>query len=766
LVRENRRRGRDQPEFEIGDTGMFNDGRYFDVYAEYAKADDNDILIRLTVCNRAGQEAFLNLLPTLWFRNTWIWGCQHEDCTSKPSIEAVRVSTLLAQHETLGRFLLAIGPDPAGHTPHVLFCDNETNVQRLFGAPNLTPFPKDALHEYVLKGNTAAVNGEMQGTKAAPHYHLQIPAHGQVQLRLRLYPEADAGPIGEPLAGAFDEVFRRRSAEADAFYQQVIPAGLGPQARAIARQAYAGLLWNKQFYYYAVQDWLQGDPNMPPPPAQRWHGRNSGWLDLFNRDVLSMPDKWEYPWYASWDTAFHMISFARLDPQYAKKQLILFLREWYMHPSGQVPAYEFEFSDVNPPVHAWACWRVYKMTGARGQRDTDFLASAFQKLLMDFTWWVNRKDPAGRNVFAGGFLGLDNIGLFDRSKPLPSGDYLQAADATAWMAFYCGTMLSMALELAPRDRAYEDMASKFFEHFVTIASAINTLGGTGLWDETDGFFYDRIQCGTEIWPLRVRSLVGLLPLIAVETISQKAIGQFPGFKKRMQWFLKNRGELAKFISYMECRNPESEDRLYLLALPSLERLKRVLRYLFDENEFLSPFGIRSLSKYYQDHPVSLWMGGMEHRIEYWPGVSRGGFFGGNSNWRGPIWFPVNYLLIEALQRYDHYYGPSLQVEFPTGSGHLKTLGQIACDLSRRLTRLFLPDESAPRPMQQAEPGSQPASSNPQSAIPNPQSDAPILFHEYFDAETGAGLGASHQTGWTALIVRFLEDVAHSSATPA
>jgi hypothetical protein len=789
LVEENQRRGRAQSEYEILDTGVFDHGRYFDIYAEYAKASENDILIRITVCNRAGREATLHLLPTLWFRNTWIWGCRHEeDCPIKPVIEKTGVSTLLTEHETLGRFLLAIGPDPAGRPPPVLFAENETNVQRLFSVPNPTPYTKDAFHEYVIHGNKSAVNPALQGTKAAPYYRLKVPAQGQVQVKLRLYDQAEH--IGAPFGDGFDETFQQRSAEAEAFYRRIIPEGLSPQARSIARQAYAGLLWSKQFYYYVVEDWLDGDLNMPPPPPSRKNGRNAGWWDLFNRDVLSVPDKWEYPWYASWDTAFHMICFARLDPEYAKRQLILFLREWYMHPSGKIPAYEFNFSDVNPPVHAWACWRVYKIASSEGKRDRAFLASAFQKLLLDFTWWVNRKDPTGRNIFSGGFLGLDNIGLFDRSQPLPSGEYLEEADATAWMAFFCGTMLSMALELARDDPVYEDMASKFFEHFVSIASAINTLGGSGLWDQTDGFYYDQIRCGQESWPLKVRSLVGLLPLIAVEIIEQEAIDRLPGFKKRMQWFLKNRRDLAQFISYMESRRKDGaelrwdpkreESRLgthYLLAIPSLDRLQQVLRYLLDENEFLSPFGIRSLSKFHQDHPFSMWMGGAEHRVEYWPGVSEGSLFGGNSNWRGPIWFPVNYLLIEALQRYDHYYGPSLQVEFPTGSGHKQTLGQIALELSRRLTHLFLPDDAGtPSPQQAtATPDSGGHMSdgglkgmpgpNPQSAIRNPQLNEPVLFHEYFHAETGAGLGASHQTGWTALILRCLEDVAKDSAAP-
>jgi len=749
LIEENARRGRDEPEFEILDTGIFDHCRYFDVYVEYAKASDNDILIRTTVHNRSDREWPLHFLPTLWFRNTWIWGCKHEDCTTKPNIEQIDASMLLTEHETLGRFLFAIGPDPAGQSPEVLFTENETNTQRLFHVASYTPYVKDAFHEYVIKGNKSAVSGKARGTKAAPYYRLQIAGGGQAQIRLRLY--ADTEGVGDPFDAGFDETFEQRRNEANAFYRKIIPPSLGPQARSIARQAYAGLLWNKQFYHYAVEDWLDGDLNMPPPPAGRKEGRNAEWWHLFSRDVLSMPDKWEFPWFASWDTAFHMLPFARLDPNYAKRQLLLFLREWYMHPSGKMPAYEFNFSDVNPPVHAWTCWRVYKIAAPRGKRDRAFLASAFQKLLLDFTWWVNRQDPAGRNVFAGGFLGLDNIGLFDRSKPLPTGEYLEQADGTAWMAFFCGTMLSIAMELAHKEQAYEDMASKFFEHFVMIASATNTLGGTGLWDENDGFYYDHIKCGQEVWPLKVRSLVGLLPLIAVEIIDQKSIDTLPGFKKRMDWFLNNRRDLARFISYMESRSKNGGGLRYLLAIPSLDRLKRVLRYLLDENEFLSPYGIRSLSRAYEDNPVHFRMGGADHKIEYSPGESRTGLFGGNSNWRGPVWFPVNYLLIEALQRYDLFYGQSLKVEFPTGSGNMITLGQVAFELSKRLTHLFLPDEKGERPAHPKFPG--PC-----------EEEEPLLFHEYFDAETGRGLGASHQTGWTSLIVRCLEDVAKKRKT--
>lgn len=747
LVRENRRRGNDQPEFELIDTGIFDDDKYFDVYAEYAKASDNDLLIRITICNRANQPAVLHLLPTLWFRNTWIWGCAHEGCTLKPVIKKINKSTLLTQHETLNRFVFAVGPDQAGKTPEILFTENETNTLRLFGIDNYTPYTKDAFGEYVINGNTGAVKNEPEGTKAAPYYKLNVPAGGQVQVKMRLFAETEN--VSQPFNKDFHKVFEQRIAEAEDFYKQKIPSGLSDQSRAVVRQAYAGLLWSKQFYHYVVRDWLDGDSAEPTPPESRKKIRNQDWPHLFNRDVISMPDKWEYPWYASWDTAFHMISFAKIDPDFAKKQLILFLREWYMHPNGQIPAYEFSFSDVNPPVHAWACWRVYKMTGPRGRRDRMFLESAFQKLLLNFTWWVNRKDPLGDNIFGGGFLGLDNIGIFDRSQPLPDGGLLQQADGTAWMAFYCGTMLSMALELAKDEPVYEDMASKFFVHFIAIADAMNNLSGTGLWDETDGFYYDHIRLPGGSVALKLRSLVGLMPLIAVEIIDKKTVAGLKGFQKRAQWFMKNRKDLAQTISYMTCDCKDDPDVPYMLGIPSRDRLERVLRYLLDENEFLSPFGIRSLSKVYKDHPFSAWIGGKEYRVDYLPGESNTGLFGGNSNWRGPIWFPINYLLIEALQRYDHFYGERLQVEFPTGSGTMMTLGQVASELAIRLTKIFIPDESGHRPLH----------GNVEKYSTDHHWRNLVLFNEYFHSETGRGVGASHQTGWTSLVTRCFEELA-------
>ncbi|MEY4488014.1 MAG: hypothetical protein RIQ79_522, partial [Verrucomicrobiota bacterium] len=552
-------------------------------------------------------------------------------------------------------------------------------------------------------------------------------------------------PVDGVFGAGFEEVFAIRQAETDRFYHDLLRHVASAEERRIARQAYAGLLWSKQFYHYVVKDWLNGDTKMPPPPEQRLEGRNTEWRHLFNRDVLSMPDKWEYPWFAAWDLAFHMIPFARVDPDFAKHQLNLLLREWYMHPNGQIPAYEYNFSDVNPPVHAWACWRVYKMTGRRGARDRQFLARTFQKLLLNFTWWVNRKDPSGKNLFAGGFLGLDNIGVFDRSKPMPSGGSLTQADGTAWMAFYCSTMLAMALELAQGDPSYEDIASKFLEHFLAIADAMNSLGGNGLWDETDGFYYDQfVLPDGRSKPVRLRSIVGIVPLFAVEFISREQLNALPGFAQRTRWFLKHRPDLAGKISCLTRDGCETGQ--FSLAIPTRERLERVLRYVFDEREFLSPHGVRSLSRVYLEKPYVLQIDGEEHRVDYVPGDANSGLFGGNSNWRGPVWFPVNYLLIEALERYHHFYGDTFTMEFPTGSGRHLTLAAIAVELSRRLVGLFMPDASGHRPA---------LGDDPRFAS-DPHWREHLLFHEYFHGDTGRGLGASHQTGWTALVARLID----------
>ena len=747
LVEENRSRGKSDPELELIDTGVFDENRYFDVFAEYAKAGPDDIAIRITVANRGPATATLHLLPTLWFRNTWSWGREGEGYSSKPSLRRSGSAGLMADHAELGRFELeaeATGHAPA---PELLFTENETNVARLFGSPNGQPYVKDAFHRAVIEGESGAVNPAGEGTKAAVHYVLQVPAGDERVVRLRLRAANGGAP---PFGAGFDRIFRQRIEEADAFYAARLPDATTEDERRVLRQGYAGLLWSKQFYHYINEHWLEGDPAQPEPPAGRSEGRNADWPHVFNRDVISMPDKWEYPWFAAWDLAFHMIPFARIDPHFAKEQLLLLLREWYMHPNGQIPAYEFAFSDVNPPVHAWACWRVYKMTGPKGQRDRVFLERAFHKLLLNFTWWVNRKDPDGRNLFAGGFLGLDNIGVFDRSRPLPTGGHLEQADGTAWMAFYCNTMLSMALELASEDPAYEDVASKFFEHFIAIADAINTLGGTGLWSEEEGFYYDQLHADGMHTPLRIRSLVGAMPLIAVEVLEESKFAHLEGFKRRLNWFLNNRQDVARQIACMLPRDKGGSVQR-LLAIPSRERLERVLRYLLDESEFLSPYGIRSVSRVHRDRPYEIDVNGTVHRVDYDPGESSTGLFGGNSNWRGPVWFPLNYLLLEALERFHHFYGADLRVECPVSSGRMLNLQEVAREIGARLAGIFLADSSGRRPCHGGDP----------RFAADPHWNELVLFHEYFHGDTGRGVGASHQTGWTALVVRCIEDLARS-----
>jgi len=750
LVEENRRRGKSDPEFELADSGVFEDGRYFDVFAEYAKNSPDDILIRITVCNRGPEAATLHLLPTLWFRNTWSWGATPERSSSKPTLKTEKDGKRIrASHETLGNFLLAIGPGLDGASPSVLFTENETNFRRLWGTSEEGAFVKDAFHENVIHGGPAAVNPSGVGTKAAPHYVLKVPANGLQVVKLRLFAEKEEP--AEPFGQDFDQVFESRIRETNEFYAAISPKEMNSAEQNVIHQGYAGLLWSKQFYHYILPEWLDGDGAGPPTPASRKRGRNHEWAHVYCRDVISMPDKWEYPWFAAWDLAFHMIPFSHVDPKFAKEQLILLLREWYMHPNGQLPAYEFAFGDVNPPVHAWAAWRVYKISGKPGERDRDFLESVFQKLLINFTWWVNRKDEQGKNLFSGGFLGLDNIGVFDRSKPLPTGGTLQQADGTAWMGFYCATMLNMAMELACGGTgcihpAYEDMASKFLEHFVQIADAINAFGGTGLWDEEDGFYYDQIRCDHASIRLKTRSLVGLLPLITVEVFDDERIQKLPRFNKRLEWFRKHRENLPGNVAHYEHSNGRR-----LMALPSRKQLERMLGYLLDENEFLSPHGIRSVSKFHEKHPYEFAAGGEVNRVAYVPGESNTGLFGGNSNWRGPVWFPMNYLLVEALERYHHFYGDDFKIAFPTGSNQMLNLQQIAQEIGARLAGIFLPDNTGRRPCH----GDDARFAN------DPHWRELVLFHEYFHGETGRGLGASHQTGWTALSVRLIEDFSKS-----
>ncbi len=745
LVRENRARSLAEPELELLDTGAFDDDRYFDVTVEWAKAAPDDILGIVTIENRAREPAPLHVLPTLWFRNTWSWGRQGEGYFKKPTIGSLTpgrgaASLLWADHASLGRYLLAIAPSRAEELgPY--FTENESNVAKLWGGRNPIPYVKDAFHRRVVNGEVDAVNPDEVGTKAAFHRRAVLGPGGKLVLELRLLSDDECEGAGELFGERFHEVFRARRAEAERFHDHRTPDALTKDEQRVVRQARAGLLFSKQFYHYIVKDWLEGDPSQPLPPSGR--DRNLEWQHLYNRDVISMPDKWEYPWYAAWDLAFHMIPMAEIDPELAKDQLILFLREWYMNPNGQLPAYEFNFGDVNPPVHAWAAFRVYKMAAPRGQRDRVFLAKVFAKLLLNFTWWVNRKDEDGNHIFSGGFLGLDNIGVFDRSKPLPTGGKLAQADGTAWMAFYATNMLAMAFELAAQDPAAEDMASKFFEHFVAIADAMNRLGGSGLWDEHDGFYYDQIELDGRSIPLRVRSIVGLIPLFTAEVLEEEVLDKMPGFKKRMQWLIDNRKDLASSITF-STSSEGGEHRL--LAIPSKERLVRALKYVLDEEEFLSPYGVRSLSKHHEKNPYVLRIGHDEYRVDYAPGDSTTRMFGGNSNWRGPIWFPLNFLLVEALERYHFFYGDDLVVECPTGSGNLMNLKQVAQEIARRLGSIFVPDAR----------GHVAAHGRFAERFASDEAFRDLLlFYEYFHGDRGSGLGADHQTGWTSLVVRCL-----------
>jgi hypothetical protein len=745
LVAESRRRTQQDPEFELLDTGVFAENRYFDVFVEYAKATSEDLLVRITVENRGPEAADLDLLPTLWFRNTWSWGGGGSADAERPHLRArgavpgePESVVIEAEHPEYGqRFLVSEVP------AELLFTENESNAERLWNVPNRTPYVKDGINDYVVHGASGAVNPAQTGTKAAARYQLRIPGGKSATVKLRF---TDRPPVAGMLGAEFDRIFRQRQEEADEFYAAIAPEGLSADALLVQRQAFAGLLWSKQFYHYDIHTWLQGDPAQPPPPAQRLHGRNYEWEHLYNADVISMPDKWEYPWYAAWDLAFHTIALAVVDPDFAKEQLILLLREWYMHPNGQLPAYEWAFGDVNPPVHAWAALRVYQIDRRiHGKADRSFLERVFHKLLLNFTWWVNRKDAEGMNVFQGGFLGMDNIGVFDRSAPLPTGGHLEQSDGTSWMGMYCLNMLAIASELAREDPAYEDVASKFFEHFVHIAHAMNHMGpdGTALWDDEDGFYYDAIHLPNgDRHELKVRSMVGLVPLFAVHTIEPEILDKLPGFKRRMQWFLDNHADVPNHVE-MSQMGPHGPRRL--LSIVNRGQLNRILSVMLDEREFLSPHGIRSVSQYHRDHPFTVHVNGTEHRVDYDPAESRSGLFGGNSNWRGPIWFPMNYLLIESLQRFHHYYGPDAKVEFPTGSGQMMTLWEVAAELSRRLSRLFLRGPDGRRPV-----------AGGIATFQDPHWRDLILFHEYFHGDNGAGIGANHQTGWTGLVVKLIE----------
>ena len=765
LVEENRKRGKEAPEYELMDTGVFDQSRYFDVFVEYAKADVEDILIKITAVNRGPESAPLKILPSVWFRNTWSWGKD----LRRPMLRAatgVRGSVCAElQHWQYGkRWLLCAG------RPDLLFTENETNVQKLFGVTNRS-YVKDAFHAYVIQGDKAVVNPKQMGTKMAALYPVQLAPGESVTLKLRLTDmdpltamnenSGMVGSIGSPahaeraegvpasndFGEGFDAAFATRQKEADEFYASRIPKEMSDDAKLIMRQSFSGMLWCKQFYHYDVRTWLNGDPAQPPPPRERLQGRNKDWTHLYNEDIISMPDNWEYPWYAAWDLAFHCIPIALIDPDFAKEQLILLLREWYMHPNGQLPAYEWAFSDVNPPVHAWAAWRVYKIERrVRGVADRGFLEKVFHKLLLNFTWWVNRKDPDGMNIFQGGFLGLDNIGLFDRSAPLPTGGHLEQSDGTSWMGMYCLNMLAIALELAKEDPAYEDVASKFFEHFVNIAHAMNDMGsgGRSLWDEADGFYYDVLQLpsGEEHF-LKIRSMVGLIPLFAVETLEPEIIDRLPGFKRRMQWFMDNHADVPEHIESTE-RSARGVRRL--LSLVNRKQLRRVLSRMLDETEFLSPHGVRALSRYHLDHPYEVTVNGHVNRVQYEPAESTTGLFGGNSNWRGPVWFPVNYLLIESLQKFHHYFGEDFKVECPTRSAKEYDLWQVAAEISRRLVRIFARGDDGRRPVY----------GGTEIFQKDPHWKDLILFYEFFHGDNGAGIGASHQTGWTGLVAKLIE----------
>ncbi len=757
LVEENRRRDRSAPEFELSDTGIFGENRYFDVVVEYAKAAPQDILIRISATNRGPEAAPLHVLPTLWFRNTWAWGqppghTLHDD--RRPELRAVTpngaagATTLIqASHPDLGEYTLAVQG-----AAELLFTENESNAEWLWGVPNATRYVKDGINDAVVGGAREQVNPEQVGTKAAAHYALDIAPGATETILLRLSKRRQqAAPFDEAAA-----LFAQRQAEADEFYQGFGAERMSEDERRVQRQAFAGLLWSKQFYHFDVHQWLDGDPAGPLPPREHTGGRNHDWRHLNTADVLSMPDTWEYPWFAAWDLAFHCIPLAQIDPELAKRQLLLLVREWYMHPNGQLPAYEWAFGDVNPPVHAWAAWRVYKIEQrVTGRADRAFLERVFHKLLLNFTWWVNRKDSDGHNVFQGGFLGLDNIGVFDRSSMIPGGGHLEQSDGTAWMGMYCLNLLKIALELAQEEPIYQDIASKFFEHFLSIAGALNNLGGDGvsLWDEQDEFFYDVLHLPDDTYRrLRVRSLVGLIPLLAVETIEPELLDGAPEFKERLEWMLEHRPQLAGLISHWQVTGMRERR---LLALVRGHRMKRLLARMLDPNEFLSDYGIRALSKYHQEHPYHLSCAGAEYVVRYEPAESGTGLFGGNSNWRGPVWFPINYLLIEALQKFHHYYGDDFLIECPTGSGQTGqklTLAEIATELSQRLIRIFTKGEDGRRPVFGGN----------ELFQRDPAWRDNVLFYEYFHGDNGAGIGASHQTGWTALVAKLLEQTKTSA----
>lgn len=726
LVNENKARGRNQPEFELIDTGIFDKDEYFDIFIEYAKSTPQDILVKITVHNRGAQDAALNVLPTIWFRNTWGWGYNNY----MPELTADSHGVIEVYHEHFGQLWLN-----AEGEPELLFCDNETNTQRLYGIAERHKYHKDGINDHIVNG-VDTVNPKQTGTKAAVNFDVNVPAGQNVVLRLRLSTDAANG------FDDFDKLFNARKAEADDFYAGISQAGGNEDKMLVERQALAGMLWNKQFYYYDINHWLHGDPAQPSPPKERLNARNSKWTHFNTRDIISMPDKWEYPWFAAWDLAFHCIPLAKIDMAFAKNQLNLLIKDWYMHPNGQLPAYEWDFNDANPPVHAMVTWKIYQQDKtANGKGDTYFLERIFHKLMLNFTWWVNRKDQSGNNIFEGGFLGLDNIGVFDRNARLPMGEHLEQADGTSWMAIYSLNLLRIAAELAETNKAYNDIASKFFEHFIYIAGAISNIGenNEGLWDDTDGFFYDQLRLpdnGTQ--KMRVRSVVGLIPLIAAEILNEDDITNNPIFSNRLKWFAENRPDLAALVSrWNETKTPG----FHLVSLLRGYRMKSLLKYLLDENEFLSEYGIRSVSRYHLNNPYQVSVDGMQFSIKYTPAESDSGLFGGNSNWRGPIWMPINYLLIESIYKFYKFYGDDFKIECPTGSGNFMTLEGVANELHQRLSRLFLRDARGRRAI----------FGNYDKLQTDPNFKDYIQFYEYFDGDNGRGMGASHQTGWTGLV---------------
>jgi hypothetical protein len=741
LVVENRRRGRDVGEYELLDTGVFAGDAYFDVFTSYAKASPEDVLVEYRIVNRAAVPATLHVLPTVWFRNTWSWSSAGAPKPALCDRSTPALTIIEATHPTLGTRRLYAQPT------QLLFTENDTNFERVYGSPNVAPFVKDGINDRVTHRRVDAVNPDNVGTKAAAWYVLTFSAGETKTLRLRLSDRAD---LHDPLGAEFSTVFDVRRREADAFYACLNPFPISDDLRNVQRQALAGMLWSKQFYHYVIKTWLEGDPTLPPPSSVRRNARNHDWPHLYNDDILSMPDGWEYPWFAAWDLAFHVIPLALVDPDFAKSQLMLLTREWYMHPNGQIPAYEWAFGDVNPPVHAWAALRVFRIERKqRGTGDSLFLERVFQKLMLNFTWWVNRKDAAGNNVFQGGFLGLDNIGVFNRSAELPTGGRIDQSDGTSWMGFYSLTMLAIALELAQQNPAYEDIASKFYEHFLYIADAMNASGARmlGLWNDDDRFYYDVLALpdGSQL-PLKVRSLVGLIPLLAVETLEPGVLAKLPEFERRMQWFIDNRTDLKANVACME--TPGIGARR-LLAIVGKTRLREILQTMLDESEFFSPYGIRAISKVHAARPYVLNLQGREYRVDYEPAESSSGLFGGNSNWRGPVWFPLNFLLVEALQKFHFYLGDEFLVECPTGSGQLLTLWDVAAELSHRLMDIFKRDVDGRRPVFGGN----------QTLQRDPHWRDYVLFYEYFHGDNGAGIGASHQTGWTGLVAKLIQQCA-------